>query len=135
MTEREESSVAPSDALVGASPNSTIENGKSTVESATDAVAELVEAGQIRRLDEERPARLFSRAFVRVDSLGLGETFGRRLEDACVGRLAAILQRYPQWSRITVTRDLRVLAGHLWVAAAQRLGLAEVEVTIIEAET
>jgi hypothetical protein len=75
----------------------------------------------------------FQRAVVPLDSIAVGETFGRELDDAHVGMLAGIVERYGMRDPITVTPDLRLLAGHRWLTAVKKLGWPTVEVVIVEA--
>jgi hypothetical protein len=72
------------------------------------------------------------RAIVPVDSIIVGETFGRELEDAYVCILAAVVERYQLRDPITVTPNRRLLAGHRWLAAVKKLGWTAVEVIILE---
>jgi hypothetical protein len=80
-----------------------------------------------------RGFRVLRRAVVEVDSIVVEETFGRELDDGYVDMLARLVDRYPVPLSISVTPDLRLLAGQRWLAAAKKLGWPTVEVVIVEA--
>jgi hypothetical protein len=77
--------------------------------------------------------RKFRRAVVPVASIVVEDTFGRELDDAYVATLAAIVDRYEELRHpIVLTSDMRLLSGHRWLAAVNRLGRQQVEVLIAE---
>jgi hypothetical protein len=81
----------------------------------------------------QKAAPTVRRAVIPVDTILVEETFGRALDDDCIGMLAAIVERYGPQGLITVTPDFRLLAGHRWLIAVKKLGWAMVEVVIMAA--
>jgi hypothetical protein len=113
-----------------------LEIGNSPVKDVTAVGTDAVTGGgEQRGHGQARGQTKFRRAVVPVDSMVVGETYGRIFDDDFVDLLAAVLE-HDQGLRhtITVTKELEVLAGHQWFAAVQRLGWNEVEVVIIEEE-
>ncbi len=103
--------------------DASVETAASTVEQASDHVKTSFPHGAGPSL---------RRAIVPVASIRVEDSFGRELDDAYIGKLAAIVTRYGLRHPITVTPDLTLLAGHPWLAAVQRLGHRMVEVVIVE---
>jgi len=105
----------------------------STVENVSPVRTDAVTAGNEHSVHGRVCAdQKFRRVVVPVASIILGETFGRELDQDYVSMLAAIVERYGLRHPITVTADLRLLAGHPWLAAVQRFGSPMVEVVMVE---
>ncbi len=72
------------------------------------------------------------RASVDVNSIKIGETYGRSEDDVIVSKWADIVERYDEVrGRIIVASDFRLLAGYHWLAVAKKLGQTKVDVIIV----
>jgi hypothetical protein len=71
------------------------------------------------------------RAIVEIDSIKIGENFGRTENDEIVDKFAMILPRLGVRGRIELAPDHTLLTGYYWLAAAKKIRWKHIEVSIV----
>jgi hypothetical protein len=71
------------------------------------------------------------RAIVEIDSIKIGENFGRTENDEIVDKFAVILPRLGLRGRIELAPDHTLLTGYYWLAAARKNHWKHIEVSIV----
>jgi hypothetical protein len=71
------------------------------------------------------------RAIVEIDSIKIGENFGRTENDEIVDKFAMILPRLGLRGRIELASDHTLLTGYYWLAAAKKIHWKHIEVSIV----